>query len=267
MKPTRWPARDGRCAKGVDCRQIHLIVGPTSTEKTARSIELAKALEAPVVAMDRIQIYDDLAVTSGRPSELELEGTRRLYLDHRLASADCAEMPATTALEKLREMLAQIEGDVILEGGSISLWQAFFAVAGNAAVFGDVVVRKISEWPKFTSHVSSRILRLLRASPWSMLDELSGALANAKPGGLVLGLVGVPEVLAWCVERGVSAKMLPELKSDLGACRSLAERIAPAWAAYTCMQQASFEILLRERNHVVENVSCGNSTRLARTVL
>jgi tRNA A37 N6-isopentenylltransferase MiaA len=105
--------------------------------------------------MDRIQIYDDLAVTSGRPSELELDGTRRLYFDHCLASADCAEMPATTALEKLRWLLAQIDGDVILEGGSISLWHAFFAAVGNATLFGDVIVRKISEWPQFTLHVSS----------------------------------------------------------------------------------------------------------------
>lgn len=251
---------------GVNARHIHVIIGPTSTGKTERSVELAKALGAPVIAMDRIQIYDDLAITSGRPSDLELDGTTRLYLDHHLASADREEMPAATALEKLQGLLARIEDDVILEGGSISLWQAFFAAVGNATVFGDVVVRKISEWPKFTSHVSSRILRLLRASPWSMLDELSDALADPNARKLSLGLIGVSEALAWCAERGMSTETLPELKSDLGACRSLAEWIAPAWAAYACIQQASFEILLSDRNHVVERVSCHESTRLARTV-
>src|SRR5690349_9322876 len=109
--------RDGRRVNGVNTRRIHVIIGPTSTGKTERSVELAKSLQAPVIAMDRIQIYDDLAITSGRPSELELHGTTRLYLDHRLATADREEMPAATALEKLRWLLAQIEGDVILEGG------------------------------------------------------------------------------------------------------------------------------------------------------
>jgi adenylate dimethylallyltransferase len=267
MKPTRWSARDGRHVNGVDARHIHLVIGPTSTQKTERSIELAKAHGAPVIAMDRIQIYDDLAVTSGRPAEVALDGTTRLYLDHRLASADCEEMPATTALENLRGLLAQIDGDVILEGGSTSLWSAFFAVVDDSTVFGDVIVRKISQWPEFASHVRSRVLHLLRSSPCSMLDELSGALADANARKLVLGLVGVPETLAWCAEGGVSTEMLPEFKSDLGACRSLAERIALAWTAYACIQQATFEILLRERNHMVEPVSYDISTRLAGSVV
>jgi adenylate dimethylallyltransferase len=261
MKRTRWPARYGRCVNMVDARHIHLIIGPTSTSKTERSVALAKALGAPVVAMDRIQIYDDLAVTSGRPSELELDGTKRLYLDHRLASADREELPATTALAKLRGLLAQIEGDVILEGGSISLWRAFFAAIGNVTVSGDVIVRWVSDWPEFASHVTSRVLRLLRSSPYSMLDELSGALTDANARRLILGIVGMSEALAWCVERGVSTETLPELKPDLGACRSLAERIAPAWVEYASAQQASFEMLLRERNHVVERVSYAKSTR------
>ena len=61
--------------------QLHIILGPTSVGKTSRSIVLAKESKSPVIVLDRVQIYQELATGSGRPLIDELEGTTRTYLE------------------------------------------------------------------------------------------------------------------------------------------------------------------------------------------
>ncbi|MEV7627722.1 isopentenyl transferase family protein [Actinoplanes sp. NPDC089786] len=43
-----------------------LIVGPTGVGKTDRAIELARKVDAPIVVLDRVQCYAELAVGSAR---------------------------------------------------------------------------------------------------------------------------------------------------------------------------------------------------------
>lgn len=100
-----------------------------------------------------------------------------------------------------------------------------------------------------------------------MLDELSSAFADCTARRLMLGLVGMPEALAWCVQHKVAVNRLPELKEDPAACRSLANHIAPAWVQYARAQQASFPPILQHRRHAVEPFDCTTTTGLTASTL
>lgn len=61
----------------------HLIslIGPTAAGKTALSVRLAKALNAPIISADSVQIYRGLDIGSGKVTVDEMEGVPHYMLD------------------------------------------------------------------------------------------------------------------------------------------------------------------------------------------
>lgn len=100
---------------------IYLIYGPTCSGKTDLAIQIARETGWPVIALDRVQCFPQIATGSGRPLEWELQSTRRIYLDSRPLAAGVIETEAAH-----RHLILYVEDHksspgLILEGGSISL--------------------------------------------------------------------------------------------------------------------------------------------------
>jgi tRNA A37 N6-isopentenylltransferase MiaA len=231
-----------------------VILGPTCSGKTGRAVQLAKKSGAPVIAVDRIQVYEDLAITSGRPSDDELGGTARTYLDHRLTTSSPVEMTAAEGLRRLRRLIAQAPSGAILEGGSISLWETFFAERDAQGNVSTIIVRRIADWQRFARRVEQRILGLLGSPSRSMLDELGATLTDHRSRRLVLGTVGIRQLQEWTERRHIAPEALSDVKHDLEMCQSLAAHMTPAWVYHARMQQATFERLLAAHDHAVELV-------------
>ncbi len=101
---------------------LHLIYGPTCSGKTDMAIQIAQETGWPVVALDRVQCCPQIATGSGRPLELELQSTRRIYLDSRPLTEgilDADKRPSSNSDSKW--IRRKSEEGLILEGGSISL--------------------------------------------------------------------------------------------------------------------------------------------------
>lgn len=64
---------------GRDC-VIHIVAGPTASGKSARALELARALDGVIINSDSLQIYDALPVLSAQPPPEDLSAApHRLY--------------------------------------------------------------------------------------------------------------------------------------------------------------------------------------------
>lgn len=53
--------------------KLLVIVGPTASGKTALSVELAKRLDGEIISADSMQIYEDLDITTAKPTTEEMQ--------------------------------------------------------------------------------------------------------------------------------------------------------------------------------------------------
>jgi adenylate dimethylallyltransferase len=239
----------------VSAPTLHLLLGPTGSAKTARAVELAAALDAPVVVMDRVQVFDDLATISGRPAASELRGTRRLYLDHRRVLRTPVELHARAGMTRLERLAARLGPTVIVEGGSLSLWRTFLPrLDERQARAVHACVRVVEDWDRHAHVLRERCIAMMRTSRPSMLDELAAALAQPRARSLVRTLIGVERALGWCAARGVPPEALPAHGEDEQVVRGIADAMLPALVDHARVQQATFRRLLADRAHEVEVV-------------
>jgi adenylate dimethylallyltransferase len=235
---------------------LHLVLGPTASSKTARSVDLAAALRAPVVAVDRIQVFDDLATISGRPTTADLRGTRRVYLDRRLAQQASSDLSATEGIDRLERLTAELGPTVILEGGSISLWRSFFDRLDGARPPGRLLprLRVVRDWDAHARTIRDRCIAMMTTTRPSMLDELALTLSEPRSRALVSELIGVESALNWCTEHGVAPETLGSYRDDRGVAWLIASSMTPALVEYARLQQQTFADLLDGHPHEVEVV-------------
>ena len=108
-------------------KTILLIWGPTSVGKTDLSVKLALDKDAPVIALDRFQGYQEIEMGSGAPSQEELKHTQRYYLTDTTDALSHGIIDAQHANERAKDLATSLLKDrstVIMEGGSQSLIQA-----------------------------------------------------------------------------------------------------------------------------------------------
>lgn len=186
--------------------RLHFIVGATGVGKTAAAVTLAEHLNAPVLAMDRLQIYRELATGTGRPETSELRGTLRIYLaDRRIADGELPAAEAHQLLVDQVQALRPYHSDLILEGGSISLftelcrsshWEQYPKTVRNIVVRGPA---------RYCARIRHRIEQMLRpAGSPSVLAELAAVWRDARVHALVQSVVGYDAILAWCQRRSVA---------------------------------------------------------------
>lgn len=65
----------------ANAEMIYALVGPTAVGKTELSIELAKAMNAEIVSVDSVQIYQGMDIGSAKPTLLERKGIAHHMID------------------------------------------------------------------------------------------------------------------------------------------------------------------------------------------
>lgn len=223
--------------------RLHLIVGKTGVGKTARSIEWAESTGAPVVVLDRIQCYPELAVGSGRPLDDKLRGTRRIYLaSRRVTDGDLDATAAHLLLMEQVEQLASENDTIILEGGSTSLLKEMMKSPFWKGYQRSYEHLRGTYAASYQARVLQRVRGMLHAPAGekSILAELAGSWALPEARAFVETVVGYDAITAWCRETGVHPDEL-RLPLSPEQIEVLAQRITAAHLAYARMQEGVFE--------------------------
>lgn len=226
-------------------KRLHVIIGPTTTGKTRRAVTLAEQTGAPVIVLDRIQCFPELAVGSGRPGADELRSTRRVYLaDRKVAQG---ELPAATANALVHTHVARLLQDenlVLLEGGSVSLLQAIAADprwAGYEQTWERLVLQDVEG---YLAKAASRIRDMLApadGSP-SMLDEIAALWPDARTHAVLNGIVGYRSIIAYAGRYGIP---VDRLAHDLTAAQidRIVQDIAREFLVYARWQERELPLV------------------------
>ncbi|WP_027164052.1 isopentenyl transferase family protein [Mesorhizobium sp. WSM1293] len=192
--------------------RLHLIIGPTTAGKTVASLELAQRTGAPVLVLDRIQCYPELAVGSGRPSNAELRFTRRIYLAQRPVIA--GEIYAAEANSLLHDHVAQFDQHVpllILEGGSVSLLRAMVADQKWKSHRWTYERLHLKTRADYIAKARSRVREMLAPVNGcrSMLNEIAQLWPDPRSHVFLRGLAGYRTVIAYAETLGIALGDLP----------------------------------------------------------
>lgn len=181
-------------------------MGPTGVGKTDRSVLLARRLGAPVVSVDRFQIFPELATGTGRPTSTELAGTQRYFLGERtVADGELTTAAAYSKFIRVVECLSRRHRRIVLEGGSISLLSLLFELGFMHRVRADVELMGVADWPSYRRRVSQRVVQFLAGSGErrSMLAELSQFWCKPEQLAFVQTIVGYDVLTQYCRRRGI----------------------------------------------------------------
>lgn len=221
---------------------LHLIWGPTSTGKTARSVAIAKRTGAPVLVLDRIQCCPDVAIGSGRPSEQELCGTKRIYLDSRPITQGI--ISAQQAVERLHQRVdhySAIHPLIILEGGSVSLLQEMVKHQSwgqkYAWSFEPIPMPSIEH---FLQRATQRVWEMFYPGDGlkSMLDEMVQIWANPECRDTIADIYGYRCIISYVRQRQRHVDHILHMSPDEQ--QQLAEEIAREYWRYALWQQDHF---------------------------
>jgi adenylate dimethylallyltransferase len=208
----RWPGRDGHDDRGM---LVYLVIGPASVGKTTHAVSLARSRGGVVIALDRIQVFGDLATGSGRPLPEQVAGVTYWYVQERKLTD--GELPLAEALTSVAGLLdrAAEQEVVVLEGGSVSLAAAL--LESDALFDHEVIVEARAPGPaaEYLPRLERRAMTMLiaRGGRPSMAEELAFQ-HQAGACEWIGALDGYRAVLRWCEDRGVSPRELPGLLED-----------------------------------------------------
>jgi cytochrome P450 len=224
--------------------RIHLVLGLTGVGKTERSVALARSRGAPVVSLDRFQIFDDLATGTGRPSDEELAGTERIYLTRRSVAE--GELSAPEAYEVLLRLISAWSWrDMILEGGSISLCALLFERGLLDAYPHEIEYLSVSDWGRYAARVRRRIgvMMMSRGGRRSIAEELARVWNHPAQLAFVETITGYDALARYCRGVGVAPGELAGRVSD----PQLLDALTEAHVEYARRQHALFDQLLGTR--------------------
>lgn len=92
-----------------DTAKVHVIIGPTSSGKSARALELARTMDGVIINFDALQIYDALPILTAQPNAEDCKSA-----PHRLYSA---LHPADTCSAGRWRDMAITEIEIVFENG------------------------------------------------------------------------------------------------------------------------------------------------------
>lgn len=217
--------------------RLHIIVGPTTSGKTARAVALAEQTGAPVIVLDRIQCFPDLATGSGRPSAAEVGATRRIYLaDRQVIDGELPADQANTLLHQHVAALAHVPL-LILEGGSVSLLKTIAADPRWRAHEQTWERLPLQAPAGYLSQAKARILSMLLPSNGtrSMLDELSRLWSDQRSHHILRGIVGYRTAISYAEQLAITPAELGGI--NIHQALSLADKIALDYLDYARWQE------------------------------
>lgn len=242
---------------------LDLILGATCLGRTRLGVALAAAAgtHCPVVALDRIQCYTELAIGSGRPSQEVLGGRTRLYLDTRpLADGPISAAPAADRLTQLQRRL--LEDDVtalVMEGGSISLLHALLArpdwCEGWTVRVTVCVERSAS---RYETDVATRVEQMLGygtrpGEARTLQHELAALWDNPLARKHASDILGYQQAIDLCEIHGLSPKDLTGQHGLLWR-YELAQLIRAGHLAYARQQRRALAAALPALEDIAERV-------------
>ena len=98
--------------------KLIVICGPTASGKTAKSIELAQALQTEIISADARQFYEELNIGVAKPSEEQLHTVKHHFIGNIPLSKNYTPADFEREALALLEVLFQKKQHVILCGGS-----------------------------------------------------------------------------------------------------------------------------------------------------
>lgn len=231
-------------------KPIVLILGLTSTGKTARSVELAKAGGGTVISLDRVQCHRELAIGSGRPTETELAGTTRIYLDHpgSLAQGLASAERCVDVLERLLSE-ARLSGAEapILEGGSISILRELATRPNwNQGIPFRIEQMSIPGPRQRERRIRDRVTRVLDdRGEASLFAELAAVWSDEAAKAVAYQITGYREIVDACERHQVDVRSVRgngRLPAGLKA--DLIDSIVTAHLAYARQQEEAIAEVL-----------------------
>ncbi|WP_246432120.1 isopentenyl transferase family protein [Xanthomonas theicola] len=202
---------------------------------------LAERSGWPVIALDRIQCYPELATGSGRPLLSELRATRRIYIASRRLSDGIIAANEANALLKHAVDRHGGDGAVILEGGSISLLKEMMADPYWASGFRWSSHRlQLSDPDAFLDTARRRVEQMLcagEAHP-SLLEELVALWPDPALRPILEGVDGYRHAIRFARQWGVPVTRLPHMDADLK--HRLVHGIAQEYLGHAQWQEQDF---------------------------
>ncbi|MEV6781214.1 isopentenyl transferase family protein [Streptomyces sp. NPDC051098] len=242
---------------------LHLVLGATGLGKTRLSVALARVYDGcPVLVLDRIQCYSELAIGSARPASDALRGTTRLYLDGGPFSphGPIAAVPGIDRLLlHLRQCLEDGTWALVIEGGSISLLHELLARQGWCSGW-DLRVTAYTEQSlaAYELAVGERVERMLgcrirRGEVRTLLDELADLWDDPLARKHAAGVLGYEQAIDLCELNGLDPRELIEptgllWRGELTALiraahlaygRQQRHALAAAWPALTALTESA----------------------------
>ncbi|GLY94077.1 hypothetical protein Acsp02_13330 [Actinoplanes sp. NBRC 103695] len=228
---------DAGTAEIGDGQWLNLVVvlGPTGVGKTVRALDLARKVGAPIIVLDRVQCYAELAVGSARDYGAGQDD--RIFLDERrvvdgMLSAAQAYRRLCHTLEERR---AEGNRVVVLEGGSTSLI-AQMAADSTWRRHARVSVRWLSPGAGYRERLSRRVKNMLSGTP-SMVDEVRALWPDPRTHAVLAEITGYREVIAAMRTGGT-------LDFDPATMNTLIEDVTAAHVAYSQRQRHQFSSML-----------------------
>ncbi len=109
-------------------KKLIVIAGPTASGKTALSIEVAKALNAPIISADSRQFYKEVSIGTAKPSEKEMDGVPHHFINsHSITEPLSAGEYERLAVEKVKQLFLRHDFIVIVGGSGMFI---------NALIYG-----------------------------------------------------------------------------------------------------------------------------------
>ncbi len=223
--------------------RIHLVLGPTGVGKTNRSVDLAVRFNAPVIVLDRIQVYPEFYMGSGRPRPEELRGTERLYLtERRVVDGELSAAESHALLLALVGQLCTRHEILIMEGGSISLMEEICAHPVWSQHPLTLHYIPIPTERAYREQLQRRIRAMLKPSPGepSILSELATVWGDERARAFVETVGGYHTLVAWCREMGISPADIESHAHDPGVVEVLVSRLLEATVTYGYSQEKAF---------------------------
>ncbi|MCC5659137.1 isopentenyl transferase family protein [Nostoc sp. XA010] len=229
--------------------QLHIILGSTSVGKTARSIMLAKQTKAPVIVLDRIQIYQELATGSGRPLIDELEGTTRTYLEERqVVDGELTTVESLSLTLQIINKLSLRHNLLLLEGGSISLCTALFKSGILDNYQTTIEYLTIQNEAAYCNRLWSRMQDALISRPGqpSLLEELDRVWLDPRKLAFVRTVLGFDILVDWCQRFGLSPYEMWNTVQEDSLKVELIGQMFSAYLQYSRDQRRAFDRLVVE---------------------
>ena len=98
-------------------KNVIVICGPTASGKTSLSVELAKKINGEIVSADSMQIYDEIAIGTARPTKEEMQGIKHylvgtIPITQRFSVSEYKEK----AIESIDEIISRKKNPIVVGG-------------------------------------------------------------------------------------------------------------------------------------------------------